>query len=270
MKRNSKKIGISAAGEAEWIASLLTGLSWMSVFRNSLLALVFIAIPVMGEEIITDDFSTSFKVTESGGSFDPGLSKAGTKWLVEHGKAASDGTPLPFESPAGQLVLDRTKGTKVRIDFGSVKNDTAAKVSFQLRQWDGSGPSTAYFVAMTIGCKELGAEYAIMISLSPAYFGTEGGFSGVGIRDSGGAHGGLADAQFPNGASGQAFHDVTIQFDPAEGVSVLLDDQLVASHKNTDGLPRVDYFTLSNEGNADGKNLSWLMDNFSVEATLTE
>lgn len=221
------------------------------------------------EEIITDDFSTSSVVTESGSSFPPTFSKAGTKWLVESGKVASDGTSLPFESPTGQLVLDRTQKTKVRIDFGSVVNDTPSKVSFQLRQWDGAGPSSAFFFAIGIGCKELGSEYSIMLSLSPAYFGTGGGTSGVGVVDSGGAHGGVADAHFPNGADGQAFHDITVEFDPAIGLSVTIDGELVASHKNTDGLPKVDYVTLSNEGNAKGANLGWFVDNFSVEASLT-
>lgn len=240
----------------------------VSVILGVILTYGFLLEGACAEEIIADDFSTSSTVTESGQAFAPSFSKAGTTWLVESGRVSSNGTPLPYETPSGQLVLDRSQKTKVKIDFGNVAADTAAKISFQLRNWDGAGASTAFFFNMTIGCKQLGMGYSVLMSLSPNYYGTKNGTSGIGIIDSGGAHGGVADAHFPVNAEGQNFHDVTIEFDPENGVSVFLDGELVAAHGNTGGLPKVDYLTLGNEGKEKGGNLSWLVDNFSVEASL--
>jgi len=218
------------------------------------------------EEIISDEFSTSSSVTEEGGTFEPNFSKAGTKWQVLTGQVSSDGSIPSHHNPAGQLAFAKAKKTKILIEFGSVKDDTPASVAFQLRHWDGADANTSYFVTIGVGSKELGAEYSITLSLGSNYFRAKGGgMSGVGISDRSGAHAGEVDARFPDGAIGQSFHDIVVKFDPAEGTMVYLDEQLVGSLGNTEGASKIDYFSISNGGS---ERLSWLVDNFVVEAML--
>lgn len=222
----------------------------------------------LAEEIINDDFSQTVGPTIEKGTFPPLFSKVGTKWIVEKGKISTDGTPLPHDPSPGQLAFDRSATSQIRIDFGSVSASTPAKISFDLRQWDGADSSTGWYMVVTVGDSTTGQNYRILMSLGSNFYGARGGgMSGVGITDATGrVQGGKPGAHLPTLTDGQAFHNVSITFDPNDGIAVYFDDEEVATMDNREGLTKVDYFTISNEGKAAGHHLSWFMDNFSVDA----
>lgn len=221
------------------------------------------------EEIIVDDFSQTVGPTLEKGTFPPLFSKAGTKWIVEKGKVSTDGTPLPYDSSPGQLAFDRSTASQIRIDFGPVSASSPAKIGFDIRQWDGADSSTGWYLVVTVGDSTTGQSYRILMSLGSSFYGARGGgMSGIGITDSSGrVQGGKPEAHLPSQAEGQAFHNISLTFDPDNGIAVLLDDEEIASMDNKEGLTKIDYFTISNEGKASGHHLNWFMDNFSVEAT---
>lgn len=241
--------------------------SWIT---GAAIALLTCGSPVMGAEIIVDEFSEATPIRSAGEQFPAGQAPSGVAWQVVKGRASSDGE-LGGGGAIGCLTFDRKSETQVKIPFGPIQANTAAEVKFALKQWDGAGAQTGFYVLIELGCEEINKSYRVLLSIAPGYYGTpDGGMTGVGITDSVGTVPGAPGAHFPNGPEGQRFHDLSLRFDPSEGISVYLNSDLIATLENRDELPKVDYFTLSNKGNSDGNHLSWQMTRFSVDAVLVQ
>lgn len=216
--------------------------------------------------IITDGFSNPVGPITTGMTLTPTYSEAGTVWTVESGSFTTVGGAIIGGEGAGQLG-SATDNSVIRIGFGDIAENSAASVSLGLRQWNGAAPSTQYLFSMAVGDSTSGLSYGIVMALSPAYFGAQGGgSSGFSIIDpiTGQATpSGVAGAYLGN--TGTFFNGLVINFDPTLGLSVILNGALAASWSSVPpGMTKIDNFSM----NTNSPTLVWYMDNVTVDATL--
>lgn len=233
------------------------------VATSVLAATCMITAPSEAAIVITDTFSTNqVGATTTGGQITPTSSTNGTKWIVDSGTFATNGTQFsPNLTPAGQLAFSDSVGvnSKIHIDLGNVTPNTASSFQFALQHAYGLA-ATSTLVDVFLGNYTTGTFYTIKMSLNPGYFGS----SGFAIyRPSGGS---------PNiGVAGQGlvltptFSTMLINFDPLTGVTLSQNGVVVATSAVAPlaGFDKVDYFAI---GTSALPVVRWSMDNVIINA----
>ena len=173
-------------------------------------------------------------------------------WIVDNGVFAADGINIGNYQPTpAELNFGRDSGTRIHPDLGQTLVNTPFRISYKLRQSDGTANS--YLFQTIIEDTVTGVSYTCSASCNPGYFGISGFHS---YNNSGQLIAGTEGiALYPLG-----WQTMTFTFDPSTGIIIEQDGVIAAEWPNFNDLIRINRISFESEG-----TVSWFVDDVVIE-----